>query len=26
LGGPEGLRPVSIPAWIAERIEEAGEN
>jgi acyl-CoA thioester hydrolase len=23
LGGAEGLRPVPIPAWIAERIEEA---
>ena len=26
LGGPEGLRAVPIPEWIAERIEEAGEN
>lgn len=26
LGGPDGLRPVPIPAWIAERIEEAGES
>ena len=25
LGGPEGLRSVRIPEWIAERIEEKGE-
>jgi acyl-CoA thioester hydrolase len=26
LGGPEGLRSVPIPAWLAERIEESGES